>query len=100
MEPSAAPRNNDRLLRQIAFAMKQQQRHLLRSTSAGQPIPGKGSAAAALIMLCGTAALCSGQARAAETPPLADIVITATRVAAPAFDVPASISDVPATELR
>jgi iron complex outermembrane receptor protein len=55
---------------------------------------------AALAMLCGTAALLTGPARAAEAPPLADIVITATRVAVPAFNVPASISDVPAAELR
>ena len=59
-----------------------------------------GSAATTLALLCGAAALSVGRARAAETPPLADIVITATRVAAPAFDVPASISDVPATALR
>lgn len=80
--------------------MKQQQRHFLRSTGARRSLPGKGSAAAALAVLCGTAALWSGRAGAAETPPLADIVITATRVAVPAFDVPASISDVPAAELR
>jgi len=61
---------------------------------------GYRSAVAALGMLCGTAALWAGPARAAETPPLADIVITATRVAAPAFDIPASISDVPAEALR
>ncbi len=59
-----------------------------------------GAAATTLALLCGAAALWVGRARAAETPPLADIVITATRVAAPAFDVPASISDVPATALR
>ncbi|HEX8755081.1 MAG TPA: TonB-dependent receptor [Steroidobacteraceae bacterium] len=79
--------------------MKQQQRHLL-PTRAGQGMPGQGSVAAAVALLCGTAALWSGGARAAETPPLADIVITATRIAVPAFDVPASISDVPAAELR
>jgi iron complex outermembrane receptor protein len=50
-------------------------------------------------ILCLAAAL-GARARAAETPPLADVVITATRVAVPAFDVPASISDVPAAELR
>jgi iron complex outermembrane recepter protein len=55
---------------------------------------------AALALLCGTAALGVSPARAAQTPPLADVVITATRVAAPAFDVPASISDVPAAALR
>jgi len=46
------------------------------------------------------AALYVGPARAAEAPPLADVVITATRVAVPAFNVPASISDIPAAELR
>jgi iron complex outermembrane receptor protein len=55
---------------------------------------------AAFAVLCGASGLCGGRARAAETPPLQDIVITATRVAMPAFDVPASISDVPAAELR
>ena len=53
----------------------------------------------ALAMLCGTT-LGSGRALADEAPPLKDIVITATRVAMPAFDVPAAISDVPAAELR
>ncbi|HEV2442742.1 MAG TPA: TonB-dependent receptor [Steroidobacteraceae bacterium] len=57
-------------------------------------------AAAALAMLCGTAALCVVRADAAESPPLADIVITATRVAVPAYNVPASISDVPAAALQ
>lgn len=38
-------------------------------------------------------------ARAAETAAPADIVVTATRVAEPSFDVPASISSVPAPEL-
>ncbi len=51
-------------------------------------------------MLCLAAALWFGRARAAEAPPLADVVITATRVAVPAFNVPASISDIPAAELR
>ncbi len=54
----------------------------------------------ALAMLCGAAGLCVGRARADEAPPLQDIVVTATRVAMPAFDVPASISDIPAAELR
>ena len=58
------------------------------------------AAAAALAILCGSAVLTTGQARADETPPLADIVITATRVQASAFDIPASISDVPAASLR
>lgn len=45
----------------------------------------------------------SGRALGAETVPLGslgDIVITATRVQVPAFNVPASISDVPAAALR
>ncbi|HEX3843817.1 MAG TPA: TonB-dependent receptor [Steroidobacteraceae bacterium] len=58
------------------------------------------AAAAALAILCGTVALWTGRARADETAPLADIVITATRVQAPAFNIPASISDVPAASLR
>jgi iron complex outermembrane recepter protein len=57
-------------------------------------------AAAALAMLCSIAALRGVRADAAETPPLADIVITATRVAVPAYNVPASISDVPAAALQ
>ncbi|MBW4052925.1 MAG: TonB-dependent receptor [Proteobacteria bacterium] len=52
------------------------------------------------LTLLGSAALWTGPARATETPPLKDIVITATRVAMPAFDVPAAISDVPAAQLR
>lgn len=75
--------------------MKQQQR---ARTRAG--VPGHGPVVVGLAMLCGTTALWTSRGDCAETPPLADIVITATRVAAPAFDVPASISDVPATALR
>ena len=56
--------------------------------------------ATALAMVLSTATLWAGRARSAETPPLADIVITATRVEMPAFNVAASISDVPAAELR
>ncbi|MDE2050890.1 MAG: TonB-dependent receptor [Gammaproteobacteria bacterium] len=56
--------------------------------------------AAAFALLGGTAALWIARANAAETAPLADIVVTATRVAVPAFNVPASISDVPAAALR
>lgn len=79
--------------------MKQHLR--LPSKSTGERgVQGNGSAMAALAMLCGASALWISQARAAETPPLADVVITATRVAVPAFNVPASISDVPAAELR
>jgi iron complex outermembrane receptor protein len=51
-------------------------------------------------MLCGTAVLWVVRAAAAQTPPLADIVVTATRVAVPAYNVPASISDVPAAALQ
>ena len=45
-------------------------------------------------------ALDARPARAAEVPPLGDIVVTATRIEMPAYDVPASIADVPAAELR
>ncbi|HEX5461622.1 MAG TPA: TonB-dependent receptor [Steroidobacteraceae bacterium] len=58
------------------------------------------STLAAVVAVCGATAFCPSPARADETPALADIVITATRVRAPAFDVPASISDVPADALR
>ncbi|HEY2036513.1 MAG TPA: TonB-dependent receptor plug domain-containing protein, partial [Steroidobacteraceae bacterium] len=58
------------------------------------------AATAALAILCGAAALWTGRACADESPPLADIVVTATRVQAPAFDIPAAISDVPASALR
>ena len=53
-----------------------------------------------LAILCSATALGVLRARADEKPSLADIVITATRVQAPAFDVPASISDVAAAALR
>ena len=56
--------------------------------------------AAAIALLCGGSGLWTPSVHADESPPLADVVVTATRVAVPAFDVPASISDVPATELR
>ena len=42
----------------------------------------------------------TGSARGQETLTLSDVVVTATRVAMPAYDVPASISDVPAAELQ
>ena len=51
-------------------------------------------------MLVGMAALGAAHARADETSSLADVVVTATRVQAPAFNLPAAISDVPAGELR
>src|SRR5690348_14075795 len=51
--------------------------------------------------LLGVAAVLASTAlQAAETPPTADIVVTATRIETPSFDVPASISDVPGGELR
>ncbi len=51
-------------------------------------------------MLCSATALGMSRGHCADVPQLADVVITATRVAVPAFDVPASISDVPAAALR
>src|SRR6185437_2215461 len=59
--------------------------------------------AAASLAILATTMLGSGRALGAETVPLGglgDIVITATRVQVPAFNVPASISDVPAAALR
>jgi len=47
-----------------------------------------------------TGSLAPRPARAAETPPSTNIVVTATRVEQPSFDVPASISSVPGEELR
>jgi iron complex outermembrane recepter protein len=55
---------------------------------------------AILVPLCVAAAVWAGSARGQETLTLSDVVVTATRVAMPAYDVPASISDVPAAELR
>jgi iron complex outermembrane receptor protein len=80
--------------------MTQQQRLPARSAAVRGCVPGSRSASAALAALCGAAALWSARARAAETAPLRDVVVTATRIAMPEFDVPASISDVPGTELR
>jgi iron complex outermembrane recepter protein len=56
---------------------------------------------AALMTLCGASAMWGHAALAADTTDtqLTDVVVTATRIAAPTFDVPAFISDVPATEL-
>src|SRR5690348_15742221 len=85
MEPFPPPRNNSCPFTPYRLVMKQQQRL---------------SMLAVVAAVCGTAAFCPSRARAEETPALADIVITATRVQAPAFDVPASISDVPAEALR
>jgi len=56
--------------------------------------------AATLAALGATAALWPARARGQEAPTLSDVVVTATRVAMPAYDVAASISDVPAAELR
>lgn len=50
--------------------------------------------------LCVTATLWSSRAHGQETPTLSNVVVTATRVAMPAYDVAASISDVPAAELQ
>ena len=58
------------------------------------------AASHALPVLCLAAALLPSRARAAEAPPSPEIVVTATRVEAPSFDVPASISSVPGEELR
>jgi iron complex outermembrane recepter protein len=58
------------------------------------------AAAAALAILLGTLARHATPARATETASLGDIVVTATRIAMPAYDVAASISDVPAAQLR
>ncbi len=49
------------------------------------------------MLLC---AVWAGSARGQEALTLNDVVVTATRIAMPAYDVPASISDVPAAELR
>ncbi len=80
--------------------MKQQRR--LRSGSARTRAGARrsGSSAVALTLLCGTAALWARRGYCDDTPQLADVVVTATRVAVPAFDVPASISDVSAAALR
>lgn len=80
--------------------MKQQQRHALRSTERRGAVRGTGSAAVALATLCVPGLLSVIRAHATEAPPLADVVVTATRVAVPAFNVPASINDVPAAALR
>jgi iron complex outermembrane recepter protein len=57
-------------------------------------------AVAALTISLGAVALGARPARAAEAPALGDIVVTATRIDMPAYDVAASISDVPAAQLR
>lgn len=60
------------------------------------------NAAPALLvtMLVTALAPAATPARADEAPSLGDIVVTATRIEMPAYDVPATISDVPAAELR
>jgi len=79
--------------------MKQQQRPAPGPCGTRQTPRRGGPAVAALAMVCGAFGPCV-RTHATEAPPLKDVVITATRVAMPAFDVPASISDVPAAELR
>ncbi|MGH8217284.1 MAG: TonB-dependent receptor family protein [Steroidobacteraceae bacterium] len=54
---------------------------------------------AALAALSLDGALSVRSAQAAETPPSTDIVVTATRVDEPSYDIPASISSVAASEL-
>ncbi len=50
--------------------------------------------------LFAAATVWAGRAPGQEAPTLSDVVVTATRVAMPAYDVPASISDVPVAELQ
>jgi len=57
-------------------------------------------AVAALAILLGAYAFGARPARAADASALNDVVVTATRIQMPAYDVAASISDVPAAELR
>ncbi|MGH8318199.1 MAG: TonB-dependent receptor family protein [Steroidobacteraceae bacterium] len=57
-------------------------------------------AVAALAIFAGAGALGMRPARGADTATLSDVVVTATRIAMPAYDVAASISDVPAAELE
>lgn len=54
--------------------------------------------ALAVIGILSTSSVWPAAARAADTAALSDIVVTATRVAMPAFDVPAAIIAVPGTE--
>ena len=57
--------------------------------------------AAPLLLLAGLLlAGASAPVRAASEAPLSDIVITATRIAMPAFDVPASITSIAGPDLR
>ena len=66
--------------------------------------PGRGRPAARAVLLTATAAaawvLSAPPAPAAPAQRLADVVVTATRIAMPAFDVPASISSVSGAQLR
>ena len=55
---------------------------------------------AALGALAIAGAALPGPARAAAPPTLSGVVITATRIATPAFDVPATIFSVPGAQLR
>ena len=54
--------------------------------------------ALAVIGILSTSSVWPAAARAADTAALSDIVVTATRVAMPAFDVPAAIIGIPGTE--
>ena len=54
----------------------------------------------ATVLLAAAALLHGAPAGAATRPQLADVVVTATRIATPAFDVPASITSVPGAALR
>jgi iron complex outermembrane recepter protein len=54
----------------------------------------------ALAVLCLASPLRPAPAHAAAAPESTDVVVTATRVEAPSFDVPASISSVPGEALR
>jgi iron complex outermembrane recepter protein len=65
-----------------------------------QQFSAKPALAALAILLSAAVGLRARPARAAEAPPLSDIVVTATRIGMPAYDVAASISDIPAAQLR
>lgn len=57
-------------------------------------------AISALLVMTTLGAAMAAPAHAAGTQQLSDIVITATRIATPAFDVPASIASVPGPDLH
>jgi iron complex outermembrane receptor protein len=58
------------------------------------------NAARTLLVAVLLTALAARPVRADESPALGDIVVTATRIEMPAYDVAATISDVPAAQLR